>query len=154
MSYALDTNILARSIQQNHPMQQPAQAAVARLFTQADEIYVLVQNLYEFWVIATRPLAQNGLGLSPAEAEVHLARFEGLFSPAFDTPAVYDEWRQLVTQQAVSGKPAHDARIAAAMKVHGISHLLTFNSGDFKRFQHIVAVEPIELLVPPQQKAN
>ncbi|MEK7832647.1 MAG: hypothetical protein AAB401_16260 [Acidobacteriota bacterium] len=43
------------------------------------------------------------------------------------------------------GKPAHDARIVAAMKVHGIAHLLTFNVGDFKRFPNITVVSPDEV---------
>lgn len=149
MSYALDTNILARSIQSNHPMQPVARTAVAHLFGQAEEVCVLAQNLYEFWVIATRPVSLNGLGPSHADAQAHLAQFEQLFSVILDVPAVYYEWRQLVSQHAVLGKPAHDARIAAAMQVHGITHLLTFNSADFKRFPNVVVVEPVSLISPP-----
>ena len=146
MSWAIDTNILARSVQQNHPMQKPAQDAVDVLLSQGQVVCVLAQNLYEFWVIATRPIEQNGLGLNTTAAEAHLIRFESLFSVKQDTPAIYSEWRQLVTQHAVMGKPAHDARIAAAMKVHGLTHLLTFNAGDFKRFQSISAVEPEDII--------
>ena len=35
------------------------------------------QNLYEFWVVAPRPVALNGLGSSAAQAEAELARREG-----------------------------------------------------------------------------
>ena len=74
-------------------------------------------------------------------------RWEGVPLAALwtDRPEIYAEWKALVTQHAVMGKPAHDARIAAAMKVHGISHLLTFNTNDFKRFSDITAVSPTEL---------
>lgn len=35
-----------------------------------------------------------------------------------------------------------DARLVAAMKRHGTSHLLTFNDGDFARFSDITVVNP------------
>ncbi len=145
MTYALDTNILARSVEDEHPMNAMARAAVERLVNNQQFVCVLVQNLYEFWVIATRPRLQNGLGLSAEDTLKHLSRFETVFTLLSDPPTLYAEWKTLVTQHAVMGKPAHDARIVAAMKVHGISHLLTFNIGDFKRFSEITAVSPTEL---------
>jgi predicted nucleic acid-binding protein len=105
----------------------------------------MAQSLYEFWVVATRPREQNGLGLSAVEAQARLDEFQKLFTLKTDRPEIYAEWKQLVTQHSVMGKPAHDARIAAAMKVHGITHLLTFNVGDFKRFQQITVVSPTEV---------
>lgn len=38
-----------------------------------------------------------------------------------------------------------DARIAAALTVHGITHLVTFDKGDFKRFSGINALLPSEM---------
>jgi len=35
-----------------------------------------------------------------------------------------------------------DTKFAAAMLVHGISHILTFNVQDFKRFPSITVVHP------------
>lgn len=40
------------------------------------------------------------------------------------------------------GKKVHDARLVAAMITHQITHLLTFNIDDFKRFSEIVVVDP------------
>jgi hypothetical protein len=40
------------------------------------------------------------------------------------------------------GKQAHDTRLVAAMTVHQITHLLTFNTDDFKRFTEITAIDP------------
>lgn len=154
MSYAVDTNILARSVQENHPMHQAAKEAVKVLLQGSEQVCALAQNFYEFWVIATRPPEQNGLGLSAAQAQVHLAEFETTLVPMPDTPAVYAEWKRLVGQHSVMGKNAHDARIVAAMTVHGISHLLTFNGHDFKRFQDIITViEPGDIVQPPSVSA-
>lgn len=149
MSYVIDTNILARSIEESHPMHKTASEAVETLVSRGEVVCVFPQTLYEFWVIATRPREQNGLGMSAAEAEIQCAEFERIFSLMLDVPAIYAEWRSVVTQHAVMGKKAHDARIVAAMKVHNVSHLLTFNGDDFKRFQGIITVtEPQELLQP------
>ena len=61
-----------------------------------------------------------------------------------DVPAVFLEWRRLVVTFGVSGVQVHDARLVAAMKVNGVTHILTFNTSDFKRYgsEGIVAVDP------------
>lgn len=145
MVYAIDTNILARSIHEGHPMQNVTKLAIKTLLDRGDLVCVLARSLYEFWVIATRPLEANGFGMSTAETQIRLAEFETRITLKTDRPEIYAEWKRLVTQHAVMGKPAHDARIVAAMKVHGITHLLTFNVGDFKRFQQITVVSPNEV---------
>jgi predicted nucleic acid-binding protein len=42
---------------------------------------------------------------------------------------------------AITGKLAHDCRIAAAMARHNVNRILTFNVSDFSRF---VAISPID----------
>lgn len=154
MSYAIDTNILARSIEESHPMHQTASEAVGILVSSDEVVSIFPQVLYEFWVIATRPREQNGLGMSAAEAEIQCAGFEKIITLMPDVPSIYAEWKSLVTQHEVMGKKAHDARIVAAMKVHNISHLLTFNGDDFKRFQGIITViEPTDIVQPLQPPA-
>jgi hypothetical protein len=59
-----------------------------------------------------------------------------------DSEAVYREWRRIVVQHAVSGVQVHDARLVAAMRVHGVKHLLTLNVGDFGRYKGIVILDP------------
>jgi predicted nucleic acid-binding protein len=56
--------------------------------------------------------------------------------------ADFSEWERIVLQYQVSGKQAHDARLVAAMIVHDVTHLLTFNTADFKRFTTITTVNP------------
>jgi predicted nucleic acid-binding protein len=46
----------------------------------------------------------------------------------------------------LSGVQVHDARLAAAMHVHGIQRVLTFNARDFARYPDIQAVHPQALL--------
>jgi predicted nucleic acid-binding protein len=59
--------------------------------------------------------------------------------------ATHQEWRRLVASCSVSGVEVHDAMLAAVMKVHDITHLLTFNKDDFKRYPGIKALLPSEV---------
>jgi predicted nucleic acid-binding protein len=142
MSTLLDTNLLLRSTQPTHPQWQPATDAVNALLAQGEQLCLVPQNLYEYWVVCTRPIAQNGLGMTAAEAEVKIAEHKQLFSILNDTPAILPEWERLVTQHQVLGKNAHDARLVAAMLVHGIDRILTFNTQDFQRYPGIVVLSP------------
>jgi predicted nucleic acid-binding protein len=146
MNVALDTNILTRTAQPAHSSHKDTLDALEVLKKQGEDLCIVPQNLYEFWVVATRPLAANGLAMSIVEAEAELTSIKKLFRFLNDTPAVYEEWERLVLRHAVSGKNAHDARIVAAMFVHGITRLLTFNADDFKRFSDIVVLTPAGIL--------
>ena len=94
--------------------------------------------------MTTRPVKRNGFGLAPANADRLLRLVERLFPLLPDSPTVYTEWRHLVVSFGVSGIQAHDARIVAAMIIHGVIHILTFNTTDFVRYgtRGIVAVDP------------
>ena len=69
MTILLDTNILTRAAQPHHPMHQPAVDAVATLRQRGEALYLAPQNLYEFWVVATRPPGENGLGWDVVQAQ-------------------------------------------------------------------------------------
>jgi len=66
MSVALDTNILTRAAQPAHPSHNQTLDALAVLKRQGEDLCIVPQNLYEFWVVATRPVAANGLAMSIA----------------------------------------------------------------------------------------
>lgn len=120
--------------------------SVSILATRRDELHVIAQNLIEFWAVATRPITANGLGLTVAQAEQELTKLRALFTILPDTADILPEWEQLVVTHQVLGKQAHDARLVAAMSVHNLTNLLTFNDGDFKRFTEIVVVNPRDML--------
>ncbi len=140
--YLLDTNILLRLIEMNHPQHRQASEAVKNLRRRNVTFYILMQNVSEFWNVCTRPADKNGLGLSIAKTNWHLKRFERFFELLPDTKEVYRNWRELIVNHSVSGIQVHDAKIVAAMKAHNIQNLLTFNVKDFKRYTDIKAVEP------------
>lgn len=146
MSFAVDTNVLLRSIDDGHDAQPIAQKGLLALRDRGETLSIFPQNLIEFWAVATRPVANNGLGLSVAQAEVELVGLKNLFALLSDTPQIFSEWERIVLQYRVSGKQAHDARLVAAMRVHNLTRLLTFNTSDFKRFSFITAASPQTIL--------
>jgi hypothetical protein len=66
----------------------------------------------------------------PKQAEAEVEKILSTFELLPETPALFDEWKKLVVAHGVCGVETHDARIIAALKVHGISHILTFNEQD------------------------
>ena len=147
MIYLVDTNILLRFGDRTHPLHSRVRAAVRILRAEGHRLRATPQNCVEFWNVATRPTDKNGLGLEPADADRLLRFVERLFPMLQDVPAVYPQWRQLVVAFGVSGVQVHDARLAAAMRVYNVTHILTFNVIDFVRYAAlgIVAVDPLTL---------
>src|SRR5258708_7428916 len=108
MNVLLDTNILSRMAQPGHAQHQTAVDATAALRLRGDVLCLVPQVLYEFWVVATRPVAVNGLGLAVSVIAAELTRLQSLFPLLLDTPSVFSEWERLVTAHQVVGKNAHD----------------------------------------------
>lgn len=143
----LDTGVLTRLCQKDHRDHQVASACVQLLHSRNEEFAIVPQNLYEFWTVATRPrAAAEGLGLSSAQAADQVGRFVTMFVLQFsDEQQLYDEWLRLAANHDCAGKAAHDARIVAAMNLHGAMQLLTFNPKDFQRYP-ITVLDPAEVV--------
>jgi len=123
-------------------MHKAARDAVAKLQRQGDDLALVPQVIYEYWVVATRPLASNGLELTTSIASKAVDDFSSIFQLLRDERGIYPIWKELVFASGVMGKNAHDTRLVAAMLRHDIKSILTFNSADFKRFAQIEAVHP------------
>jgi predicted nucleic acid-binding protein len=108
-------------------MHLDTQRAILTLKKQGEFLCIIPQNIIEFWAVATRPLDKNGLGLSITQAEEESEKLKKIFILELDTPQIFTEWESLVIKYQVMGKQVHDARLAAAMVTHNITHLLTFN---------------------------
>jgi predicted nucleic acid-binding protein len=146
MRILLDTNVLLRLVEPLHAHHQAGVDAIDVLRQHGHELVIAPQVLYEFWSVVTRPVEYNGLGMTPAEAHVELLTIQRLFRLLRDERAIYHLWEQLVHALGVRGKQAHDARLAAAMQRHAVSHLLTFNSQDFARYSFVTAMTPSDIV--------
>jgi predicted nucleic acid-binding protein len=103
----------------------------------------LSQNMIELWNVCTRPAsARGGFGMSVAEVGRAARLIERLFTLLPDNPDIHKEWRRIVVAHGVQGVQVHDARLVAAMYIHGITHIVTLNASDFRRYPNITAVHP------------
>lgn len=141
MKVLLDTNVLCRLVERGHHDRAAAESAVAKLRGDGHELCLVPQVLYEYWVVATRPAANNGLGMSTADVNQAIDLWVQAFVMFRDERGIFALWRELVARHDVRGKSAHDARLVAAMQRHHLTHLLTFNSVDFRRFPGIAVVD-------------
>lgn len=138
-----DTNIALLILQPDHPMAGAAARAIKAAIAQGHRLVITPQNLIEAWAVATRPADKNGLGFSPQHADAAMDHLLSLFSLLPDTEEIFPAWRNIVRQYGVTGKSVHDARLVAAMQVHGQTSILTFDTG-FSRYRNLTIVNPAE----------
>ena len=141
MKILLVTNVLCRLVERGHPDHSATENAVAKLHLGQHELFLIPQVIYEYWVVVTRPAAENGFGMTTADADKAISLWLKAFELARDEQGIFENWRELARQHDAKGKSAHDTRIVAAMKRHEISHLLTFNVADFRRYPGIEVID-------------
>jgi predicted nucleic acid-binding protein len=147
MAYLIDSNVFLRLVPANDPDRVNVLRALAKLRADNEDLFYTSQVLAEFWTVCTRPeSARGGYGLSPEETERKAKVIERFCRLAPDGLATHLEWRRLITAHSVMGVEVHDARLVAAMLVHAIPNLLTFNLADFKRFKQVSVVSPAEVI--------
>lgn len=146
MPYMADTNILLRFVASNDPNHAVVRDVMYSLLKRSEQVCYTSQNLAEFWNVCTRPIAAgSGFGLSVEETDLRAQVIERYLTFLPDSEAVHLEWRRLVLTYGVMGVKVHDARLVATMLVHGVTHILTFNTNDFARYSQITAVHPTEI---------
>lgn len=145
--WLVDTNVLLRGVLPNTPEHELARKAGVILLRRGDELCFTLQGLAEFWNVCTRPAtARGGFGLSVGETARRTRMIERLGTYLPDITAVRTHWQQLVITHQVQGVQVHDARLVASMLAHHVTHLITFNTTDFRRYSQITAVHPQDVL--------
>jgi len=74
-----DTNIIILRLHRAHPQHRQACDAITRFSKYGNRVCVASQNLIELWAVS-RPVQNNGLGLTPAQADRVVARVAFRFS--------------------------------------------------------------------------
>jgi predicted nucleic acid-binding protein len=135
----VDTNVLVYASRSTAHAYLQANTALAHLEGEGTELCVNRQVLREYLVTTTRPQADAAsLALEVAVADVR--RLIGIYTVLEDGPAVTKRLLELVARYPTRGKQVHDANLVATMLAHGVTRLLTFNAGDFRRFGALVEV--------------
>lgn len=89
MRILLDTNVLGRLA---NPADSLHASAVNGLSAARERGYrpsLVPQVIYEFWVVATRPIDRNGLGMTVREAQADLDKCLAMFELFRDERAIF-----------------------------------------------------------------
>jgi predicted nucleic acid-binding protein len=140
--YLVDSNVLLRWVKPDDRDYLLVVSAIDGILQRGAVLCYTSQNVAEFWNTCTRPPDHNGYGLTPTEADHRARLFEDNLRLLPDSLAVHEEWRRLLVAHNVSGAQVHDARLVAAMRVHNVKRILTFNERDFARYTDIEAIHP------------
>lgn len=147
--FLLDTNVLLRTANGDDAQNSVASDATIQLIADGHDVFLAPQNIIEFWSVATRPLANNGLDWESSRVVQQVQTSLSRFQLVQDDGAIFNAWRRLVADRQVRGKRVHDARLVAVMETHQITHILTFNVADFVRYPKVTAVNPTSITPVP-----
>ena len=143
MRILADSGILLRLFEPGDPRTDAVLRTLATLRGRGDTLVTAAQNVAEFWNVSTRPsTARGGFGLSLSDTVLRLEDVERGFTLLPELPTTYPIWRNLIVAHAVLGKQVHDARLAALMLSHGVTHLVTLNGRDFTRYPGLTVIDP------------
>ena len=143
MQILADSGILLRLFEPGDPRTDAVLRTLATLRGRGDTLVTAAQNVAEFWNVSTRPsTARGGFGLSLSDTVLRLEDVERGFTLLPELPTTYPIWRNLIVAHAVLGKQVHDARLAALMLSHGVTHLVTLNGRDFTRYPGLTVIDP------------
>jgi predicted nucleic acid-binding protein len=143
--YLLDTNIIVRFTDIDSVDYSIITEAIYQILSQGGRCFITAQVLIEFWVVATRPIAVNGLGWDVAKTEQAVQKLLDRFEYLEEVPSIFTHWLNLVTKYKITGKRTHDLRIEAVMLAHNVSHILTLNPKDFITINGITIVHPRDI---------
>jgi predicted nucleic acid-binding protein len=138
----IDTNVLVYAARTLAAQHAAAVAAFEAAAGRQAPLWISRQVIREYLAAMTRP--QPAMPTLPVtEALADAKRLEQRFNVADETAMVTGHLIQLLEKVPAAGKQVHDANIVATMLAHGIPRLLTFNVADFRRFEPLIAIEPL-----------
>lgn len=144
MGTLVDTGILLRAFDANSPQYRSIRRSLRKALDENIRLVVAVQNMAEFWNVATRPVDKNGQGLSAERVKRRAEIIERLCDVVSEDNVSYTTWKRIVEERGVSGVAVHDARLVSVMLRIGVKEILTLNEGDFRRY----AADGILVLTP------
>ncbi|WP_459556200.1 type II toxin-antitoxin system VapC family toxin [Lacunimicrobium album] len=141
MNILVDTNVLLRIVETSASDHEVAIHST-KILDKTHTLVIVPQVGYEFWSVATRTKAANGLELSSSEADQKLEEMLVFFTLIDDERGIFHRWWDCVRTLEIKGVQSYDARLVAAMKRHQITHILTFNDAHFRRFSDVTVIRP------------
>ena len=133
----IDTNVLLAASDTDRPNHTEAVDFLESGLRGERRLFTNGQVFREYLVVATRPLKNNGFGLSPNDALSNIQAFGTCIQLLNESPTVARKLNKLVGDDTLKGKRIHDANIVATMQANGLTRLKTYNPSDFMTFEGI-----------------
>ena len=138
----IDTNVLIYGTIIESPQHQKARDALNTAIQHDRSLWISRQVLREYIATMTRP--QNfQIPLDKKTVVQRIEFFQTQFNIADDSQQTTDYLLELIQQIEIGGKQIHDANIVATMMANDVTCLLTHNTVDFRRFEHLIRIETI-----------
>jgi len=139
----VDTNILVYATDPRSPLQPLATEALRQAREAGVPLAVSPQVLREYLAVASRPTAAGG-GIPMNDILDNIDAFRNAFRILEDGLAGLDQLVLLIRQIPTAGRRVHDTNLVATMLAHGVRRLLTHNTDDFARYNHLITIVPLE----------
>jgi len=136
----LDTNVLLAATDEGRVEHESAVESLNVWPGSGVVLYTSGQILREYLAVATRPVAQNGLGMARSAAVANVRTLRTRLHLLDEDEKVSERLLDLLDAVECVGKQVHDANVVATMLVHGVDTVVTINTGDFARFAEHVQV--------------
>lgn len=127
----VDTNVLLEATDEGRPFHGQALALFLNAPQDGVDLFLGTQVVREYLVVATRPVENNGLGMSPETALENIRRFRKRASLVAETLRAGEVFLEWAGRFEIRGKKLHDLQILATASVAGMDALITANMNDF-----------------------
>lgn len=138
----IDTMVLVKALNKRDKEHEQAQTCLVHLLSSSEDLVVCLQNLVEFWAVATRPIKRKGLGWSTERTFLEIQKIRASFVVLEDPDDWFSTWINMVKAHRLEGKDVHDARIASIMLRNNVHKVV---SSDRKGFDPIAEIQRIEM---------
>ena len=140
----IDTNVLLTASDKDRPNHTAAVHFLESGLRGEKRLFTNGQVFREYLVVATRPVENNGVGLSPNDALSNLHTFSASIQLLNESQAVAQKLHKLAADYQLKGKRIHDANIVATMlekrsyEYHSLSDTLR---NELKKRGHVEKID-------------
>lgn len=136
----VDTNVLLASADGSRGAHEDSLRFLEKAVSGEYRLFTCGQVFREYLVVSTRPVDENGMGLSPDESYENIQTFRKMIQTLDESSDTITELITLMKKYDLKGKRIHDANLVAVMRTYGLNHLKTWNPKDFRSFPELVLV--------------
>lgn len=129
----VDTNVLLEASDEGRRLHVQSLTVFQNSLKDGVDLFLCTQVIREYLVVATRPIENNGLGMTPATAIGNIRQFRTRSSCVAETLQAGELFLEWAARFGTCGKKLHDLQILATASTAGIDVLLTANEQDFPK---------------------